>query len=174
MFLKHAAVLRKTEGDQYTIFSPKHVIDRLNTTMIQQQLKGSLFATVCCCQLNTETLEFSFARAGHPYPILIRPGQDPILLQSRGGLLGVFEEMDFEQVHAPLCSGDKILLYSDGVEPLIGQIEDNGQFIFTETFQKLSRLPIISMTAAIEEAVAGWKRTSAETDDITVLGMEIV
>lgn len=174
MFLKHAAVLRKTEGNRYTLFSPKEVIDHLNTAMIQQQLKGSLFATVCCCQLNTETLDFSFARAGHPYPILIRPGQEPIQLQSRGGLLGVFEEMDFEQIDTQLYPGDKILLYSDGIEPLIGQIENNGQFIFTDTFRKLCRLPIISMVAAIEEAVAGWKRTSAEIDDITILGMEII
>ncbi len=174
MFLKHAAVLRRTEGNRYAIFSPKEVVNHLNTAMIQQQLKGSLFATLCCCQIDTETLDFSFARAGHPYPILIRPGQEPIQLQSRGGLLGVFEEMEFEQIDTQLDPGDKILLYSDGIEPLIGQINDNGHFVFTETFQKLCRMPVISMMAAIEETITAWKRTSAETDDITILGMEIV
>lgn len=174
MFLKHATVFRRTAGNRYTIFSPRMVVEHLNEAMIAQQLKGSLFATVCCCQLNTETLDFSFARAGHPYPILIRPGHEPMQLQSRGGLLGIFEGMEFEQVETQLYPGDKIITYSDGIEPLIGEVKDNGVFTFSDTFQALSKMPLISMTAAIEEAVAGWKRTSAELDDITVLGMEIV
>jgi len=174
MFLKHAAVLRQTRGNQHTLFTPQQVLQRLNEQMLAQQLKGCLFATCCCGLLNTQTLDFTFARAGHPYPILLRRGCQPLSLQSRGGLLGVFEEMDFEEQTIPVQPGDKILLYSDGAEPLIGETNDTGQFLFTDTFLTHCELPVVSMVEALEYAAAGWKRTSAETDDITILAMEIL
>jgi phosphoserine phosphatase RsbU/P len=174
MFLKHAAVLRRTQGNQYTIFSPRQVVEHLNQKMIEQNLKGCLFATACSCLLDTETQELSFARAGHPYPILLRDGQDPMPLHSRGGLLGVFEEMEFEQVFIQLQKGDKIVIYSDGVEPLIGAVDNSGIFQFTETFMSLCHLPVVSLIDRLEETIAGWQRTSAEVDDVTVLAMEIL
>jgi serine phosphatase RsbU (regulator of sigma subunit) len=174
MFLKHAAVLRKTHDRQPVIFPPKYVLDTMNQQMLAQQLKGCLFATCCYGLLDTQTKQFTFARAGHPYPILLRRGCKPMLLQSRGGLLGVFEEMDLEEQTIAVQPGDKILFYSDGVEPLIGETSDNGQFVFTDLFLSLCEMPVISMMEAIEHAAEGWKRTSAEIDDITVLAMEIL
>ncbi|MEN6308555.1 MAG: PP2C family protein-serine/threonine phosphatase [Anaerohalosphaeraceae bacterium] len=174
MFLKHTAVLRETHGNQYHIFPPKEVLDHLNRQMIKQHLKGCLFATVCCCLLNTDTMKLSFARAGHPYPLLLRPGQDPQPLHSRGGLLGVFEEMEFEQVTVPVQSGDKILLYSDGVEPLIGEVNNGGKFRFTDLFLNLCDMPVMSMMSTMENAIASWRRTSSEADDITLLAVEIL
>jgi serine phosphatase RsbU (regulator of sigma subunit) len=174
MFLKHAAVLRQTRGNRHTIFTPQQVMDRLNEQMIAQQLKGCLFATCCYGLLNTRTMTFTFARAGHPYPVLLRRGQQPIAMQSRGGLLGVFEGMEFEEQTVSLQAGDKILIYSDGAEPLIGKTDDNGEFEFSQYFCSLSEMPVISMLESLEHTAAGWKRTLAETDDITLLGMEIL
>ncbi|MBM4103481.1 MAG: serine/threonine-protein phosphatase [Planctomycetes bacterium] len=174
MFLKHSAVLRETRNKQPVIFSPQHVLENLNQQMLAQQLKGCLFATCCYGLLDTQKKSFTFARAGHPYPILLRRGCQPVLLESRGGLLGVFEEMDLEEQTVAVQPGDKILLYSDGVEPLIGETSGNGQFVFTDLFLSLCEMPVISMMEAIEHAAEGWKRTSAEIDDITLLGMEIL
>jgi serine phosphatase RsbU (regulator of sigma subunit) len=174
MFLKHAAILRQTSGNKHTIFSPQQVLSRLNEQMIAQQLKGCLFATCCCGLLNTRTMTFTFARAGHPYPVLMRRGQQPIAMESRGGLLGVFDGMEFEEQSVALQPGDKILIYSDGAEPLIGKTADNGEFEFSEYFCSLTELPILSMMESVEHTAAGWKRTQAENDDITLLGMEIL
>ncbi len=174
MFLKHAAVLRQTRGNQYTIFTPQQVLGHLNEQMLAQQLKGCLFATCCCGLLDSQKNTFTFARAGHPYPILLRRGCQPVLLESRGGLLGVFEGMEYEEQTIPVEPGDKILLYSDGAEPLIGQIDDAGKFVFNEVFLGLCEMPVISMIESLEHIAAGWKRTAAETDDITLLGMEIL
>jgi len=174
MFLKHTTVLRETHGNQYHIFRPREVLNHLNRQMIQQQLKGCLFATACCCQLNTDTMELSFARAGHPYPLLLRPGQTPQQLHSRGGLLGVFDEMEFEEVLVPVQSGDKILLYSDGVEPLIGEVDHSGTFRFTELFLNLCDSPVMSMMSTLENTITRWRRSGAEVDDITLLAVEIL
>jgi hypothetical protein len=38
----------------------------------------------------------------------------------------------------------------------------------------LCELPAVSMLESLEHTAAGWKRTIAETDDITLLAMEIL
>jgi hypothetical protein len=113
MFLKQAAIMRQTINDKYTIFKPWEVITTLNLRMSEQELAGCLFATCFYGLLNIKTLRLDYARAGHPYPVLIRDNQ-LVQLQSRGGLLGVFPEADFEQKSIQLQSGDKLFVFSDG------------------------------------------------------------
>jgi sigma-B regulation protein RsbU (phosphoserine phosphatase) len=77
IFLKQALVMRETIENNYRIFSPAEVVKNLNLRMTAQKLSGYQFATCCYCLLNTKTLQLTYARAGHPYPILIRSGQQP-------------------------------------------------------------------------------------------------
>lgn len=174
MFLKHSMVMRQTTDNQYLIFSPTEVIEHLNTMMYSQHLKGCLFATCCYALLNHQTLELTYARAGHPYPVLIRPGQDPVQLQSRGGLLGVFEEMRFEQSTIQLQPGDKILLYSDGMEPILGQGDNTGLLVFNRFFNEVSRFSLDEMLNRLEKTASEYHFSSGEIDDVTALALEIL
>ena len=57
---------------------------------------------------------FVFARGGHSYPILER-GEELSEIKSRGGFLGRFRAMAFEEKEVRLEAGDRLLLYTDGV-----------------------------------------------------------
>ncbi len=172
MFLKQATVMRQTIGNDYYIFQPWEVMKTLNLRMSEQELAGCLFATSFYATLNTETLLLKYARAGHPYPVLIR--EDKIVqLQSRGGLLGVFPEAEFQQQSLQLHPGDKLFIYSDGGEPLVGQNEDD-HFIFSESFQDICRLPIDRMLAAYDEMAEKYRFVPGETDDVSAIGLEIL
>lgn len=173
MFLKHAMVMRQTIGNEYTIFKPWEVITTLNLRMAQQELNGCLFATCFYGLLNIRTLMLEYARAGHPYPLLIRDGKlEP--LQTRGGLLGVFEEAQFEQGSVQLQPGDKLLVYSDGGEPLIGQNTQDGRFEFHSAFRNICHLPIEPMLHAYNEMADRHRFKPGEIDDVTAIGMEIL
>ena len=74
MYLKQAIMMRETTGNSYRVFQPEKVLAKLNLRMTEQKLSGNQFVTCCYCLLNIETLELTFARGGHPYPILIRSG----------------------------------------------------------------------------------------------------
>jgi len=105
IFLKQALLMRETYDSNYRIFPPTEVIKNLNVRMAAQKLSGYQFATCCYCLLNTKTRQLTYARAGHPYPILIRPGQQPEQLQIRGSLLGVFEPVSYTHLTLPtICS----------------------------------------------------------------------
>jgi serine phosphatase RsbU (regulator of sigma subunit) len=173
MFLKQAILMRQTIGNEYKIFSPLEVIDNLNEKMFSQHLSGCQFATSCYCLLNTQTLNLSYCRAGHPYPILIRKNNPPQQLQTRGSLLGVFDNAPFEQASIQLQSGDKLLLYSDGAEPFIGAVDDNQSFRFDSRFLDIASLPVSQLKSEFESIIRQDK-SSVERDDITLIALEIL
>ncbi len=174
IFLKQALVMRQTENNSYRIFSPSEVITNLNKRMTAQKLSGYQFATCCYCLLNINTLQLTYARAGHPYPILIRPGRDIQKLELRGSLLGIFEQAEFPQQTIQLQNGDKLLLYSDGAEPFIGSFDDQNGFSFNEGFAKITNLPVDRMTEGFNELAQKQKIRPSEIDDITTVGLEIL
>jgi len=173
MFLKQAAVMRQTINDDYYIFKPWEVITTLNLRMSEQELAGCMFATCFYGLLNITTLKLEYARAGHPYPVLIRNGE-PVQLQTRGGLLGIFPEADFEQQSIQLLPGDKLFVYSDGAEPMLGHSDDAGQFQFNQAFADLGNVPIDPMFEALNRMAADYRFKPGEIDDVTAIGLEIL
>ncbi len=172
IFIKQALVMRQTYDHSWQIFPPKQVIGNLNLQMIEQELQGCLFSTACYFLLNTETLQASWARAGHPYPVLIRD-RKPTLLESRGGLLGVFEQTQFEEKTVQLCPGDTLLLYSDGAEPLIGMGKDS-DFNFHFSFLDLCSLSADELIAALDHQADTYRPAPGQKDDITALALQVL
>ncbi len=173
IFLKQALVMRQTFGDDYSIFAPADVVKNLNLRMTGQRLSGYQFATCCYCLLNTETLELIYARAGHPYPILIRDGKCT-QLEIRGSLLGIFEQAMYKQQSIKLQSGDKLVLYSDGADPFIGSFDDKKGFIFTEQFLELTHQPLTQMFQGFNSLAQEQQLDPNEIDDITIVGLEVL
>lgn len=174
MFLKQALVMRKTIGNKYSIYEPSEVISNLNARMAEQNLSGCQFATCCYCLLNIWTLQLTFARAGHPYPVLVRPGESPRQLESQGALLGVFQHAQHKQHKIQLQRGDKLLLYSDGAEAFIANTDDAGAFTFNSQFRETTDLPIEQMLERLDKLVSTQKPLPPAADDITFIGLEIL
>ncbi len=174
IFIKQALVMRETVENSYRIIPPAEVVTNLNKRMARQKLSGYQFATCCYCLLNMKTLQMTYARAGHPYPILIRPGAGAEQLQIRGSLLGVFEEADFVQETVQLQRGDKLLLYSDGAEPFIGGFDDLTGFHFTREFCDIKDLPVVEMMDRLTIAAQNREVDPAEVDDITAVCLEVL
>ena len=174
IFLKQALVMRETIDNNYHIFSPAEVMKNLNVRMAAQKLSGYQFATCCYCLLNVKTLQMTYARAGHPYPILIRPNQRPQQLEMRGSLLGIFAQAEYVQETIQLQPGDKVLLYSDGAEPFIGSFDDTIGFNFTDNFYKIKDLPLVEMMDKFNNLAQAQEIEPSEVDDITAVAFEVL
>jgi serine phosphatase RsbU (regulator of sigma subunit) len=174
IFIKQALVMRETIERNYRIFSPAEVMKNLNTRMAGQRLSGYQFATCCYCMLNTKTLQLTYSRAGHPYPVLIRPNSGPEQLDVQGPLLGVFERAEYAQRTLQLQQGDKLLIYSDGAEPVIGNFDDTRGFVFSEEFCNMGNQPIAEIMDWLNRIVQNKKTGQTDVDDITAVGLEIV
>lgn len=114
----------------YTLLSPAQALANLNADMISTQNGKVRFATACYGVLDLRNMELTMARAGHPFPMILR-GEDEHVdtIEPEGGLLGVFEEEVYEESTVKLMPGDRLLIYSDGFECAFPdeEISDNGK-----------------------------------------------
>lgn len=174
MFLKQALVMRQTSDDSYHIFSPAEAMANLNSRLTSQELSSQQFVTCCYCLLNTKTLQLTYCRAGHPYPVLMRQGENVRQLEGTGSLLGIFEGLEYKQQSVQLQQGDKLMLYSDGIEPYIGDFNEMNGFYFKQEFCRIKDMPLTEMVAEIKAIIESQRVKPAEADDITVVGLEIL
>ena len=119
MFVKKALQTKQIIGNTYQIVPPEVSLARLNADICDQGLSSCQFCTAVYAVLDTAELTLTFARAGHPEPLLIRPNGSAQRLESRGSLLGVFPQDDIEPRRVQLGPGDRLLAYSDGAEEVL-------------------------------------------------------
>jgi anti-sigma regulatory factor (Ser/Thr protein kinase)/uncharacterized protein YigA (DUF484 family) len=97
--------------------------DRLNTRM----------ATVIYATLNLDTWVVDFARAGHPYPLLIRAdGTASFLAEAAGPPLGTGAVATYDQQRVTLEAGETLLLYTDGLIERRGRHLSDGEAALVE------------------------------------------
>src|SRR5215213_3366570 len=117
MFIKQALVTKEIVPGGYRLVPPGESMARLNQTLVDQNLAHATFATALYGVIDTQTLDVTVARAGHPAPVVIRAGGETIEpLQPDGGLLGVFPDEQYQSLTTRLAPGDRLLVYTDGIE----------------------------------------------------------
>jgi serine phosphatase RsbU (regulator of sigma subunit) len=95
------------------------VLSALNGAMLRQE-SGNHFCTAVCARLEPEECEgedvkLTLARGGHPPPLLLRGDGSLEELGEPGRAIGVFEELELEDLTLRLEPGDTLVLYTDGV-----------------------------------------------------------
>ena len=70
--------------------------------------------TFFCGVLDAASRTFRYCNAGHPYPTLVSSGAVRTLDQG-GGVLGVFPAWTYQDSSVDLSSGDRLLLFTDGI-----------------------------------------------------------
>jgi sigma-B regulation protein RsbU (phosphoserine phosphatase) len=120
MFIKQALVTKEIIPGGYRLVPPGESLARLNQTLVDQNLAHATFATALYGIVNVRTLEVTVSRAGHPSPMLLRAGSEIEAIQPDGGLLGVFPNETYDVATVRLAPGDRLLVYTDGIEVAFG------------------------------------------------------
>lgn len=106
--------LRKTENGSFTARPPAEVLGLLNR-LIMSEMQTEHYFTIALADADLETGKVILAQAGHPHPALQR-ADGRVEFIGQGGLpVGLFDDARFDQVEISMASGDRLLLYSDGV-----------------------------------------------------------
>lgn len=117
IYVKKSLKPKEISGNSYRIIEPNEVLSSLNRELVNMQLPEPPFVTMTYGVLNCRDGVLTFSRAAHPHPIRVPANGDaPTYWTSSGTLLGVFES-EFPLQRHRLQSGDKLVLYSDGVHP---------------------------------------------------------
>jgi phosphoserine phosphatase RsbU/P len=169
IFVKTSVQVKDIRGQSYRLVPPHEVLERLNRDMIGQALSETPFITMAYVLFNSGTGELQFARAGHPYPLYVPREGPPVLWQVEGSLLGVFDTRYRAQQHR-LEPGDKVLLYTDGMDGASFGNQAVGQPSLLAAAEEYRRLPIDEMVGRLATDLFQQTR---QGDDLTVVGLEM-
>ncbi len=176
MFIKKAIVSKRIIGDRYELLTASQTLQGLNEALAGQQLPNCQFVTACYCLFNTRTRELECCRGGHPYPYLV--GTDGSLreIKTAGGLLGLFPDEQFPSERVRLRPGEKLILYSDGLE-LAFHPQDNRADEFTlyrQAFRELCALPAADIVDHLNRRLDDQAGSLNPRDDVTVVVAEVL
>lgn len=152
------------------------MLRRLNR-FVMQSIGGSVFYfTAAAARIDRGGRRMVFAGAGHPPGMIVTPGQEPRLLESRSMLLGALPDaVDGEAVlDLDLNPGDRVVLYTDGLTEVF---DARGEMLDVPGLQKFVReaalLPFAEMKRNILDRVAEW-REGPPADDVSLVLVEVL
>ncbi len=172
MFMKNALVTKDIASGSYRVLDPSETMSRLNNSLCEQNLSNATFATAVYGTLNTKTLTLSVARGGHPQPLLIRDGK-MTELDAEGALLGIFPDETFTTCHTQLQRGDRVLIYTDGIEVAFSNSDaaDNERWR-NELLQRAAE-PVALILDDFANALDSFNGSILPKDDLTIVALEV-
>ena len=94
--------------------SPRYVAGGINRALCGNPALRT-FATFFYAVIDTTTRSLTFSNAGHNPPIMVRANGVVERLSTGGLVLGVKENAVYEQRELPIVAGDRIVLFTDGL-----------------------------------------------------------
>jgi len=139
---------------------------------VLQNLGGSVFFfTAAAARIDRDARRLVFAGAGHPPGMIVTPGDEPRLLESRAMVLGALPEaVDGDpSIEERVEPGDRIVLYTDGITDIFNS---EGEMLGVPGVQKFVRetssLPFKDMKHALLDRIAAW-RDGPPADDVSLV-----
>lgn len=94
---------------------PAHAVCASVNRLLCGHMVPGRFATFCYVRLDGSRGTIAYANAGHNPPLLMRANGDLTWLATGGTVLGVFPDASYQSAELPLASGDRLVLFTDGI-----------------------------------------------------------
>ena len=94
--------------------SPLELASQLHEAMVEQ-LAPQGYVTLFLAFLDPRTHQLDYVTAGHPPPVLLRPGEDGEFLASTGAAIGMRIPVTLSSARIELTPGSLLAIWSDGL-----------------------------------------------------------
>ncbi|HYF36554.1 MAG TPA: PP2C family protein-serine/threonine phosphatase, partial [Prosthecobacter sp.] len=170
------------EEHAQTVSDPGELLTRINQglTGILKQAGATMFATCFYLVADVEKKELRYANAGHPQPLRVRQRASGATVdwlprsRTSGPAMGIFPDASYRTVTSPMCPGDVIALYTDGlfeVEKADGEILDQEDLL--EIARRHASLPAEELLAQVVNDVRTLSQTATFEDDVCIVGLQV-
>jgi len=143
-----AAALRAAEKPLIVQgISPAQMCSSLNRTMGEIVPEGR-FISFFCAVLDLDRKALRYCNGGHNAPLVVSSDGQVRSLKTGGSVLGYFPDWDFEEAEIELRSGDRVVLFTDGI--VEAWSEERGEF----GAERLADVALQSMALSVEQMQA--------------------
>jgi sigma-B regulation protein RsbU (phosphoserine phosphatase) len=162
------------QHDDDMLANPGTLLEQMNEALLQRKSGVTRFATAVCGVFDSSTHQLTLASAGHPP--LLRSNADGYItpLPVGGSLLGVFQDEQFSSTMVQLKPGDRLVMYSDGIEDACQQSDDeSGAVALARCCAEWSNTD--DFVGAMERKLDALPttRNHDDMDDLTVMCLDI-
>lgn len=100
---------------------PSRFARRVNSA-VRRNTSLERFVTLFYCLLDTSNHRLSYVNAGHNAPILAQESGGILRLESGGPVLGVFDDVEYQEGTASVEKGDRLVLFTDGLAEAVNEV----------------------------------------------------
>ena len=166
-----SAMLQASLRTQAGSVSSLPAILRNINSLLYRSTATHQFATFFLAHIDGDCRRLEFSNAGHNWPVLMRPGGERLFLERGGTILGILEQVEYEEDRVPLEPGDRVVFYTDGIsEAMNAEGEQFGEHRLCEVVQALP--PGLTARAIAEGVLAALDEFLGSVepqDDMTLL-----
>lgn len=173
--LRSAAIsqlLRPISGllDGLAKHGPSHVMEQLNTHLCQGNPDMEYFATLVMGDLDAKTGLLRLTSAGHPHPLLLRPGESVLDIKAGGLPVGIDSTATYDHEEIRLQPTDALLLFSDG---LLDCADRQGHHYGIEALRTQAGIhgacELDRLLSHLERDLDAWRDGTPLADDLSLL-----
>ena len=152
---------------------PGAVLGEMNARL--QDLTEERFVTAFYGVLDRRTRRFTYANAGHPFPLrFVAQERRCQPLSARGFMLGVMPEEVYTEQTIELEPGDRLCFFTDGVPDCR---DERGEAFGTDRLEEYLRMhghsPVTRLTDGLVGHLASFRGDAVACDDMTLLLAEM-
>jgi sigma-B regulation protein RsbU (phosphoserine phosphatase) len=148
--------------------SPAHALELLNRHLYNST-PAEKYATLFLGIYDGARRSLTFANAGHLPPLVI--GEDGALkrLMPGGTVIGLFDNMSWEEETVALRHGDVFVAYSDGITEPENEFGEFGEDRLVQLIREHRGKPLARISEVVTQAVQDWIGSAEQPDDITLV-----
>jgi sigma-B regulation protein RsbU (phosphoserine phosphatase) len=111
-----------------------------------------------------------YSLGGHLPPLLLRSDDDTVTRLDQGGsVVGLLDNMSYEQGTVHLRTGDILVAYSDGVTEPENDFGEFGEERLMEVVRRHRHLPLDAISEQVMQSLRSWIGDQEQPDDITLV-----
>jgi len=166
----HALIIAEADS----MVPPVEVLRKVNKHLTQLE-KSAQFVTALYGVLDTETREFSYARAGNEPPLLLHQHGEVERLQHKPGMaLGLVQDLTLDEYTLFLPKGSLLVMFTDGMTDCRNPAGE--PFGLERIKQTMAKLEIASAQSGCDqlfETLMNYQNGSRQDDDVTLIAVHV-
>jgi sigma-B regulation protein RsbU (phosphoserine phosphatase) len=127
------------------------------------------YATLFLGYYDGSSRRLTYSNGGHLPPVIMSRNGSIRRLDQGGMVVGLFDNLSFDEACVQLEPGDIFLAYSDGVTEPENDFGEFGEGRLIDLVRENRDLPLLEITERVTSAVDDWIGDQEQPDDITLV-----
>ena len=148
--------------------SPGTMLSLLNH-QLYESTPTEKYATLFLGVYDGTSRRLTYSNGGHLPPVILHDDGSTSRLEAGGMVVGLFDNLSFDEGTIQLRPGEIFLAYSDGVTEPENDFGEFGEQRLIDLVRENQHLPLVRISEIVSTAVYDWIGANEQPDDITLV-----